>query len=124
MGITDTSVPDCPFCLGNNFFKGEILARTPHAYLARNEFSPGNYLINSEEHIEDPTQLPADWWENMNELLTKIPELKYDYNVSLNVGRQAGQTLKHLHFWVIPRIPGTPASGKGLARLMSEVNGS
>jgi diadenosine tetraphosphate (Ap4A) HIT family hydrolase len=48
-----------------------------------------------------------------------VPASKDHYNLSLNVGEHAGQTVKHLHFWVIPRQPGLPTSGMGLATLVA-----
>ncbi len=56
----------------------------------------------------------------MRELLPLVPELGEHYNLSLNVGKSAGQSVKHLHFWVIKREGGLGSSGKGLARLISE----
>lgn len=47
-----------------------------------------------------------------------------DYNISLNIGKLAGQTVKHLHFWVIPRYADTPSTGKGLACLIKDANAS
>lgn len=114
--------PTCPFCLENNLFKGEVLARTSGAYLVANSFSPGNYLVIPTEHVEDPLQLPDDWWQEMKELLHKVPDFPTDYNLSLNLGRHAGQSVKHLHFWFIPRPAGHRASGKGLAGFIDDAN--
>jgi diadenosine tetraphosphate (Ap4A) HIT family hydrolase len=122
MGSEGATNPNCPFCLKNNFFEGEIIARTPRAYLAANSFSSGNFLIIPQDHIKNPAKLPGAWWQDMRELLAQTPKLPADYNVSLNIGRQAGQTIKHLHFWIIPRAAGTPASGKGLASFIDDAN--
>jgi diadenosine tetraphosphate (Ap4A) HIT family hydrolase len=112
--------PNCPFCLDNKLFEGEILARTPAAYLVANSFSPGNYLVIPTAHIEDPLQLPDDWWGAVKELLPQIADFPADYNLSLNLGRHAGQSVKHLHFWFIPRPAGHPASGRGLAGFIDD----
>jgi diadenosine tetraphosphate (Ap4A) HIT family hydrolase len=113
----------CPFCLENNFFQGEVIAESSRAYLARNTFSPDNYLVIPKLHIESPTDLPPTWWRDMETLFAHIPALKHDYNISLNNGRQAGQTVKHLCFWIIPRASGQKASGQGLVRLIDRING-
>lgn len=99
-----------------------MLAETEGAYLIRARFSPGNYLIIPSVHAESPAELPDTWWQAVKELLPRVPNLGEQYNLSLNIGRDAGQTVKHLHFWVVPRASGQPASGKGLAGLISEVN--
>jgi diadenosine tetraphosphate (Ap4A) HIT family hydrolase len=55
-------------------------------------------------------------------LLPHIPDLPDDYNLVLNHGALAGQSVKHLHLWVIPRFAGKPSSGKGFARLILEAD--
>jgi diadenosine tetraphosphate (Ap4A) HIT family hydrolase len=116
-----TTTPDCPLCLDNKLFKSEILAENDGAYLCPTSKVPGNYLIIPKPHVEEPTKLPNDWWQDFKELLAQVPEPPSDYNISLNVGKLAGQTLKHLHFWIIPRKAGSPNEGKGLAILVSPV---
>lgn len=113
----------CPFCLGNNLFKGEVLAESADAFLTENHARPDHYLIIPKLHIESPLDLPDTWWHDMKELMERVPQLSArHYNVSLNVGHHAGQTVKHLHFWVVPRSANTPASGKGLASLIEAAN--
>jgi len=113
---------DCNFCRENNLLKGEIIAEGTHAYLLRPESYDSSYLIIPRDHLEELTDLPDTWWAELKQLLPKVPDLPKNYNLSLNYGKEAGQTLAHLHFWIIPREPGKPASGKGLARLIREVD--
>jgi diadenosine tetraphosphate (Ap4A) HIT family hydrolase len=120
--MTPTTQPDCPFCRSNNLLKGEVLAETDHAFLVLAQFGSRNHLIIPSSHTEELTDLPDSWWQDFKALLAKVPGLTGDYNVSLNYGPEAGQTVKHLHFWIIPRDAGTPASGKGFARLIDEAN--
>jgi diadenosine tetraphosphate (Ap4A) HIT family hydrolase len=58
----------------------------------------------------------------MKLMLEHVPGLRGDYDLSLNIGRAAGQTVKHLHFCVIPRAEGRASSGKGMARLIEEAD--
>lgn len=113
---------DCPLCLENNLFKGEILATSEQGFLSTNAFMPGNFLIIPKAHIEQLTDLPDTWWSDIKTLLPHIPNLASDYNLALNYGKASGQSLKHLHFWIIPRKTGMPSSGKGLARFISEAD--
>jgi len=113
---------DCPFCRQNGLLKGEVTAETGSAYLLPAQQSPGCYLIIPTDHIEAVNELPDDWWRSFKELLPQVPDVPSSYNISLNIGPGAGQTVKHLHFWVVPRPAGDPASGKGLARLIAETN--
>jgi diadenosine tetraphosphate (Ap4A) HIT family hydrolase len=83
-----------------------------------------SYLIIPAGHYESLLDLPDNWWQDMKSLLGRVPGLAGDYNLSLNYGKNAGQSLKHLHFWVIPREDGKPSSGKGFARLIAEADDS
>jgi len=115
--------PECPFCLSNNLFKGAVLAESADAFLTENHARPDHYLIIPKLHIESPLDLSDTWWHDMKELMAIIPPLSDShYNISINVGHHAGQTVKHLHFWIVPRPADTPASGKGLASLIEVAN--
>lgn len=116
--------PDCPLCRANKLLKESVIADTKGAYLMRAHSSPDNFLIVPDLHAEIPTQLPDDLWGSIKNLLNKIPQRGENYNISINIGATAGQTVRHIHFWVIPRAAGKPSSGKGLARLLSEANNS
>lgn len=113
---------NCPLCRKNSLLKEDIIAQTATAYLIPAHSSPGNYLIVPEQHTEQLTDLPDLWWRDVKQLLKHIPDLQKDYNLSVNFGKNAGQTVGHLHFWVIPRSHDGAASGKGFAKLISEVN--
>lgn len=113
--------PGCPFCRQNNLLKGEVLASSDNAFCIAPSVSQDAYLIIPNTHTESLSQLSDSWWADFKAVLAKLP-MREDYNVSLNYGTQAGQSVKHLHFWVVPRPAGTPASGKGLARLITEAN--
>jgi len=117
-----TRVDVCPFCRANRLLKNDVLAENEQAFLIRNQPSPQTFLIIPEAHYESLLDLPDGWWGSLKPMLAAVPELLPDYNLSVNIGKPAGQTLKHLHFWVIPRPEGTPASGKGLAKLVDEAN--
>jgi diadenosine tetraphosphate (Ap4A) HIT family hydrolase len=111
---------DCPFCRSNGKLSGTVLFASEGAYLIEAQSHPGYYLIIPELHVQSPAKLPDTWWEEMKEVLGHIPGLKREYNISVNVGKLAGQTVHHLHFWVMPRVAGKPSSGKGLASLIEE----
>jgi diadenosine tetraphosphate (Ap4A) HIT family hydrolase len=114
---------DCPFCRTNGLLKGAVIAESQNAFLIATDHNTDSYLIIPSQHAESLQDLPDTWWADVNQLLAKIPNLPSDFNLSLNMGKQAGQTVKHLHFWIIPRQADKPASGKGFARLISEADG-
>jgi diadenosine tetraphosphate (Ap4A) HIT family hydrolase len=112
---------ECPLCPQNSLLKEPIIAQTEDAYLIRAYDSPGNYLIIPMDHTESPEKLTSNWWESVAALLSHIPHGEH-YNISINIGKDAGQTVSHIHFWVIPRQSGKGSTGKGFARLISEAD--
>jgi L-threonylcarbamoyladenylate synthase len=120
--ITEARRKGCPFCRSNGALKGQVLFSSEGAYLIESLSNSGRYLIIPEPHVESLADLPDTWWRDLKVMLARVPGLTRDFNVSINAGRNAGQTVKHLHFWVIPRAGGQSASGKGLARLIDEAN--
>jgi histidine triad (HIT) family protein len=121
MNIHPVAPGECPLCPKNNLLKEPIVAQTEDAYLIKAYNSPGNYLIVPMAHTESPEKLVSSWWESVSALLSHIPHGEH-YNISINIGANAGQTVGHIHFWIIPRQPDQNSSGKGFARLISEAN--
>lgn len=113
----------CPFCLSNNLFKGKILAESSGGFATNAQGNEHCYLIIPKGHAEALTDLSDNWWVDFKELLGKLPVVE-PYNLSLNLGTLAGQTLKHLHFWIVPREAGKASTGSGLASLIGMVDGS
>ena len=120
--MTTQTPTDCPFCRANNLLRGEVVAETTGAFLLKGEFGYGTHLIIPNEHYENLTDLPDNWWVEVKQLLPKIPNLTAEYNLALNYGKVAGQSVEHLHFWVIPREADKPSSGKGLATLIKDLD--
>jgi diadenosine tetraphosphate (Ap4A) HIT family hydrolase len=112
----------CPLCPENDLLKEPFIAKAAAAYLMPAHSSPGNYLIVPTAHTESPRELPDDWWMSFKELLAKVPNLGDHYNISINLGHHAGQSIRHIHFWIIPRAGDRPSSGKGFARLIRETD--
>ena len=114
--------PECPFCLENHLLKGDVVADISDAFMIRAQSNPGCYLIIPKVHAETAEELPDTWWQSVKALIPLVPELPSDYNLSFNIGTVAGQTVRHLHLWVIPRETGQTASNMGLASLIYKVN--
>jgi diadenosine tetraphosphate (Ap4A) HIT family hydrolase len=122
MSTPSRSPHDCPFCRNNNLLKVPVIAEAETAYLVEAYGSPGCYLIVPSDHAEAPADMPDIWWRDVKTLLSHVPSLTTDYNLSFNIGKIAGQTVNHMHFWVIPREAGQPSTGLGLAALISNAN--
>lgn len=108
---------NCPFCLQNNLIpKEKIVAQTRWGYLVR-EYSqavPGTLQIVPTWHSLNARRWLLFLW-SLFWLLRSTP--REDFNISINFGQGAGQTLPHPHVWVIPRVD--EFAGKGLAHFVS-----
>ena len=111
----------CPFC--NPSKKVVVLANSLcYARYDRYPVSPGHLLLIPFRHI--PTLFDATDAE-LTALLALVREAKTlldgrlhpdGYNVGVNVGETAGQTVMHLHVHVIPRYAGDMPDPRGGVR--------
>jgi diadenosine tetraphosphate (Ap4A) HIT family hydrolase len=99
----------CPFC---SLPPARILHCGPNAVVIRDGFpiSPGHTLVIPRRHVGSFFQLTADERMEMLALLDQakadlVNEFKPDgYNIGINDGAAAGQTVPHLHIHLIPRF--------------------
>jgi diadenosine tetraphosphate (Ap4A) HIT family hydrolase len=120
--ITFPERPTCPFCA--MLAKGELDDSSSAPFLAASEqavafldsfpLNPGHTLIISRRHVPDSFALTAPERASIfGELLPLLPEVLAGrgispdgWNVGINVGEDAGQTIGHLHVHLIPRYSG------------------
>jgi len=111
----------CPFC---NPPEEEIVLQNSLCYARYDRYpaSPGHLLLIPFRHV--PTLFDATDAEQIA-LLALIREAKTlldeqshpdGYNVGVNVGKAAGQTVMHLHVHLIPRYAGDVADPRGGVR--------
>ena len=99
----------CLFCTARGVTRDNTLA-----YATRDTYpvSPGHTLIIPRRHCADffeltPDELAACMDLVMAEQRALAAELKPDgYNVGVNVGPAAGQSIRHVHIHLIPRYVG------------------
>ena len=116
-----TTEQSCPFC---QLAAADIVAENAFHVVIRDRFpvSLGHSLIIPKHHVASLFELTAEEFNALHELLhlTKQQlDTQYqpaDYNVGVNVGEAAGQTVFHLHVHVIPRYTGDQADPRGGVR--------
>jgi diadenosine tetraphosphate (Ap4A) HIT family hydrolase len=109
----------CPFCQ-----PAEVLLENDLAYVIHDRFpaSPGHLLILPCRHV-------ADWFETTAQERLAMFDLADaaktwldgefhpdGFNLGVNVGEVAGQTLFHVHLHLIPRYRGDVAAPRGGVR--------
>ncbi len=109
---------DCPFCrkLETATLDGDgLVAAFPDAF----PVSPGHTLIVPRRHVETYLDASEDertaLWVHADRVITCLRESHCPdgFNVGINVGRAAGQTVMHLHLHVIPRYAGDVDDPRG-----------
>lgn len=102
----------------------EFLAHNDHAYAIYDKYpvNPGHVLIIPKRHMAEYFELTAeeeaDVWNLLREVKSRVEvEFKPDgWNIGINNGKAAGQTVFHLHVHLIPRYEGDVAEPEGGVR--------
>ena len=98
--------------------------QNPHAYLIRDGFpvTPGHSLIIPKRHISSFFDTTPDERDALLSLLDQAKQLAAEefkpdgYNIGINDGAAAGQTVPHLHIHLIPRYAGDLDDPRGGVR--------
>jgi len=127
--MSDSRAIDCPFC---RLPLTRILEENEHALAIADRFpvSPGHTLVIPKRHSACFFELTLDEITAVYELLcrTKV-QLDYNlkpagYNIGINLGEVAGQTVMHLHIHLIPRFFGDVIETQGGVRNVIPGKGS
>ena len=94
------------------------------AYSARDTYavSPGHTLVIPKRHVASFFELTPDEVATCMELINEEKKLIDDefapdgYNIGVNVGPAAGQSINHVHIHIIPRYQGDVENPQGGVR--------
>ncbi len=115
-------VNNCPFCKVES--EREIIASSPLSVAFFDGFpvSPGHALIIPKRHVSsffDLSQEERQDLLNLANSVKQIVEERYHpdgYNIGVNVGEAAGQSIFHVHMHLIPRYQGDVPNPRGGVR--------
>lgn len=101
----------CPFCELN---QNDYLYENNYAFAIFDKFpvNKGHLLIVTKRHVSNFFETTDNEKEAIIQLIDKCKlflEKKFNpdgYNIGINVGVDAGQTIMHLHVHLIPRYKG------------------
>jgi diadenosine tetraphosphate (Ap4A) HIT family hydrolase len=110
---------ECPFCTPE-----AIVLSNEHAYARLDKFpvSSGHMLIIPYRHNASLFNLTEQEQRAILELINKTKyflDQEYHpdgYNVGINIGEAAGQTIMHVHAHIIPRYKGDVSDPRGGVR--------
>lgn len=107
---------DCPFCTDDSSLFGNDLA-----YVKWDLYpvSPGHVLIIPRRHVSSWFDLTPEEHAAVSELIGRAREhldklySPAGYNIGVNCGEAAGQTVMHVHLHLIPRYAGDVPNPRG-----------
>jgi diadenosine tetraphosphate (Ap4A) HIT family hydrolase len=114
--------PDCPFC--NSDSESELIVESATAYAIYDKFpvNEGHALIIPKRHCANYFELSFKEQAACIFMLNKVKEIVSDkfnpdgFNIGINVGEKAGQTVHHVHIHLIPRYNGDVEDPRGGVR--------
>lgn len=121
MTMESSNQADCPFCNQDN--PGVVMANE-HAVALYDGYpvTPGHALIIPRRHIASLFEATGEEQAALLGLLAEmrlmlIREYRPDgFNIGINDGIAAGQTVMHMHIHLIPRYAGDTADPRGGVR--------
>ena len=115
--VFEMTSTNCPFC---SLPPTRILGSNAHALWIRDGFpiSPGHSLIIPKRHVGSFFDITDTERSALLKLLDEAQkEFQPDgFNIGINDGQAAGQTVPHLHIHLIPRFAGDRTDPRGGVR--------
>lgn len=111
----------CPFC---NLPGDRVMGRSMSGFWFWDGYpvSPGHALVIPQRHVQSLFDLSAaerdDLWSLLEQAKRHVDEVHRPdgYNIGINDGPAAGQTVPHLHVHLIPRYRGDQIDPRGGVR--------
>ena len=118
-----SSTEDCIFCNKTNC---KVISSTKHFFIIRDTAYPvtkHHTLIITHRHVDDYFDLNKEEINDLDEILkNQKRELKQldkeisAFNIGVNIGKDAGQSIMHCHIHLIPRRKGDVEDPRGGVR--------
>lgn len=113
---------ECRFCTSRPGRRMLIEGKHGFAAYDRHPASEGHFLVIPYRHFAEYFEINDEEREELWSLVAegkKIVDQEFSpdgYNIGINVGKWAGQSIPHLHIHVIPRYRGDVENPKGGVR--------
>ena len=118
-----SSTEGCIFCNKTNC---EVISSTKHFFIIRDTAYPvtkHHTLIITNRHVDDYFDLNKEEINDLDEILKNqkrmLKQLDKEisaFNIGVNIGRDAGQSIMHCHIHLIPRRKGDVEDPRGGVR--------
>ena len=113
---------NCKFCELFNEKKFDLENELAFAFWDANPVSKGHIIIMTKRHVKDFFETTKEEKNAIFQLIDRAKSIideKYKptgYNIGMNCGISAGQTVMHIHVHLIPRYDGDVENPRGGVR--------
>lgn len=114
------AVAECVFCELQQKNERPILARTRSFFAVKDKYpvNEGHTLVIPYRHVSRLRDLTVEEFCELRDILQTVQDEQAaqnaeGFNIGVNEGEVAGQTVPHLHIHVIPRYRGDVESPRG-----------
>lgn len=133
--MSSNSVDNGEKCLFCNYDRAHHICENEYAFAIFDSFpvNRGHVLVIAKRHFESFFEASQEEIEGIYSLIKEVKErVDWDYNpqgynIGINIGKAAGQTIHHMHIHIIPRYEGdvdNPHGGiRNLKKALVEYNG-
>ncbi|MFZ1484042.1 MAG: HIT domain-containing protein [Candidatus Saccharimonadales bacterium] len=112
----------CPFCIGNNLLRGDLLFENDLWYITNLEEGSINNAVMAitKRHILTPFEINPEEWKSLQAVIDKMKSLvdakeqADGYNLGWNIQQTGGQNVAHAHLHLLGRYANEPLAGKGI----------
>ncbi|MBA1338104.1 MAG: Diadenosine tetraphosphate (Ap4A) hydrolase [Pelagibacterales bacterium] len=118
-----SSEEQCIFCNKTNY---KVIQSTNYFFIIRDTSYPvtkHHTLIIANRHVSDYFNLTSEEVKNLDKILKKqknellqLDEKITGFNIGVNIGKDAGQSIMHCHIHLIPRRRGDVEDPRGGVR--------
>jgi len=114
-GLEKEGKKSCHFC-DAKFIREQVCRGLDGKYwkiwVNRYPYMDGNLMIIPKRHIKFIDEIDKEEWSEFHDMILKSQKMldkifqTNDFNISINIGRNAGASLDHMHWQIIPRRKG------------------
>ena len=99
---------DCDECFTGCVFCDATGVRTDYHIIVKDKYpvTKGHLLIVPKRHLLHVSQYEVKEWDDLQNAINEAKQMcpfAHDFNIGVNEGTYAGQTVNHLHWHIIPR---------------------
>jgi histidine triad (HIT) family protein len=100
------SLAGCPFCERLKTLEFEAANADAVTFAPLNPVVPGHMLVVPRHHVANAAVSPYITGTTVAYACERVRAMGQDSNMIINVGKDAGQSVFHLHVHILPRVPG------------------